>query len=153
MTKTIIRTALLCGAVAFSTSAFAQVGGAVSGVTGAATSATPPSVTSATNAAGRVTGPGVSGDADMSNMTAPGATSTGMKANTASPISDTGISDSASSKSKHHRKAAPASDINVNTGVSVPNANTSAGTSVTTDPNAATTNTSTDTNVSTPQPH
>jgi hypothetical protein len=157
MTKTIhntIRTALLCGALAFTTSAMAQVS---SGSLGAGLTAKPPTANAATNATGSVAAPGVSGtgNAQMSTSTSPnGVTnSAGVNANTASPISDTGISGSASSKSKHHRKATPASDTRVNTGVSTPNASTSTGTSVTTDPNAATTNTSTDTNVSTPQPH
>jgi hypothetical protein len=141
MTKNIIRTALLCGAVAFSTSAFAQVGGAVSGAANSSMSGANAATTGAANGA-------INPNA---NTSAPGATingNTGEKT-TASPVTDA-QSSTHMRKSKRHTST-PASDTSVNTGVSTPNANASTGTSVTTNPGAA--STSTDTSVSTPQPH
>jgi hypothetical protein len=144
--KNTIRTALLCGALAFSTSAFAQVGGAVHGTVGAAASATPPAVTSTTNA--QVAAPNTSVRGGASTSVSPN--DVNIDAHTASPAADTRVNSATTTKKKHH-KAKPASDTSVNTGISTPNASSGVNANVSTTPDGA--NANTNTNVSTPQPH
>jgi hypothetical protein len=158
MKLTVLRTALLCGALAISTSAFAQVGGAIHATS--ATHATAPAATSAMNAAGQVTAPAASANGAVQTNTSAspvGAStdvSAGVKAKTATPAKSLSNCDPReATRIPCSKKATPTTDTRINTGVSTPDASSSTGTNATTTPDGANANTSTNTNVSTPQPH
>jgi hypothetical protein len=157
MKHTIIRAALLCGALAISTSAFAQVGGAIGATSAAGVSHG--ATSSAANATGQIATPAASanGTVHTGTSTTPLGTSTdmntGVKTHTATPAKSLSNCDPREATRIPCHKATPTTDTKIDTGVSTPNASSSTGANATTTPNGANANTSTSTGVSTPKPH